>query len=360
MANRVFLTAVGLLYVASATLVVRHLGENHRRSLREKRAILALASARRGTVRVAPEGPPVANLPSEHRPASRLLAPTVVTNEYGSVTPARVPVLDASSEAASRPDPPSTPRPYVSPVKLKPLVLTGLDKAPAAEEMQFGDALNELILINHPAVEEGSPQQKLILGAVQPLLDLRERKEVEVKLVVLDTDEVNAFSHLGGYVYVTRGLLNFAGTDEEFRFVVGHELAHLDLKHGQEQVATLSRDGTAEKVGTLQAMYHQVAAGYTEPQEFAADDWVLDRMTKLDHTTRECLMYLRKLRRLSEDLKFREGRKAPGTPAEATVQDIGNHIRSQAAAWKRLARLETRLNATPSRPGAVGPPSSGR
>ena len=192
------------------------------------------------------------------------------------------------------------------------------------------------------------------------MLDLRDRKDIEVKIVVLDADEVNAFSHIGGYVYVTRGLLSFAGTDEEFQFVVGHELAHIDLKHGQALLAEATRSGLVEKVGTLQAMYHLIARGYTDAQEFAADDWVIDRMLKLDHTTRECLMYLRKLRRLSEDLDFRDGHKAPKTPPDATVQDIDNHTWAAPGAAERLKRLESRLNATPVRPGAIGPTPTGR
>ena len=360
MANRLVLAALGLFYAVTAVLLVRSLGETYRRSLREQRAILALASARKANAQNRQRDPLALVAKPDHEPPGHPLPSPVEPNDPKPGTPAAQPVLPARSLAHARISPGSEPKPYESPIVLRPLVLAGLDQASTAEEVLFGDTLNKLILINHPAVEKGSSQQKVLLEATQPMIDLRERKDVEVKLVVLDTDDVNAFSHLGGYLYVTRGLLSFAGTDEEFQFVVGHELAHIDLRHGQEQVAALTRDGTIEKLGTLQAMYHQVAAGYTEAQEFAADDRVIDRMIKLDHTPRECLMYLRKLRRLSEDLKFREGHQSPRTPPDATIQDVGNHIRSQPAAWKRVKRLESRLNVTPARPVADDPPASGR
>ena len=66
-------------------------------------------------------------------------------------------------------------------------------------------------------------------------------------------------------------------------------------------------------------------------------------------------MYLRKLKRLSEELNFREGHKPAKTPPEAPVQDVANHIRSEPAAWKRLARLEARFNVKPARPSAPVP-----
>ena len=76
-------------------------------------------------------------------------------------------------------------------------------------------------------------------------------------------------------------------------------------------------------------------------------------MVKLDHTPRECLMYLRKLKLLSEDHKFGEGRKPPKTDASATIQDIDNHIRAAPAAWKRVERAAKRLNVSPGRPASA-------
>src|SRR5438874_576745 len=81
------------------------------------------------------------------------------------------------------------------------------------------------------------------VSATRPIVDLRDRKDIAVTITVLDSKEVNAFSHLGGYIYVTRGLFNLAATEEEFRFVVGHELAHVDRRHAQALVAEAEREG---------------------------------------------------------------------------------------------------------------------
>ena len=49
----------------------------------------------------------------------------------------------------------------------------------------------------------------------------------------MESAEVNAFSHPGGYVYVNRGLFDLIGEDEDYalQFAVGNEMAHVDLQH---------------------------------------------------------------------------------------------------------------------------------
>jgi len=333
MTRPLVLTAVGLLYAAGAVWVVRGQAESYRRALAERRGAGPVATA--GPVVSAPVPTPASPRPVRATPPED--APRPAAEVAHVETPAPAP---RGEEAAVRPP---------------PLIVAGVESLPPDQEARLGRLLHELILTNHPA-DDDSPFARKALDAARPLLDLRDRKEVDVSLTVLDSDEVNAFSHLGGYLYVTRGLFNLAATDEEYRFVLGHELAHVDRRHGQALVAAATRAGEVDRVGTLQALYHQAAAGYTEAQENEADDWVIERMLRLDHTKRECLMFPRKLVGLSEEKGFRNGRKAPKSDLGAPVQDVGNHFRSQPAAWSRLARLEGRFRpgAAPATPTAAG------
>lgn len=50
--------------------------------------------------------------------------------------------------------------------------------------------------------------------------------------VLDDDDTLNAFSTPGGYVFVTSGLLRDLGSESELAWVLGHEIAHVDLEHG--------------------------------------------------------------------------------------------------------------------------------
>ncbi|MEZ5497819.1 MAG: M48 family metalloprotease [Steroidobacteraceae bacterium] len=53
----------------------------------------------------------------------------------------------------------------------------------------------------------------------------------EWKFVVLDDESVNAFTTGGGYVYLHRGLLTHLNSEAEIASVIGHEIAHVTLRH---------------------------------------------------------------------------------------------------------------------------------
>lgn len=81
-------------------------------------------------------------------------------------------------------------------------------------------------------------QERLWIDEVfQRLVEVAERKELDYTLTVLDSPEYNAFALPGGYVFITRGLLKAIGSDEaKLAAVLGHEMAHVEKKHGVNAV----------------------------------------------------------------------------------------------------------------------------
>jgi beta-barrel assembly-enhancing protease len=57
------------------------------------------------------------------------------------------------------------------------------------------------------------------------------RKDVPYNVKILDVGDVNAFSTLGGFVYVNEGTLDFAQSDDELAGVLGHETGHIERRH---------------------------------------------------------------------------------------------------------------------------------
>jgi len=56
---------------------------------------------------------------------------------------------------------------------------------------------------------------------------------------ILNTNEVNAVSLPGGFIYVTKGMLGFLRSTDELAFVLGHEIGHVVGRH---HVQLLERD----------------------------------------------------------------------------------------------------------------------
>ncbi|HSV72761.1 MAG TPA: M48 family metallopeptidase [Chthonomonadales bacterium] len=76
---------------------------------------------------------------------------------------------------------------------------------------------------------------------VPMLYGLTERRRFTYVFRVVDDKDVNAFSLPGGFIYVNRGLLDFAQSDDELAGVIAHEVAHAAHRHMMKLIAEQSR-----------------------------------------------------------------------------------------------------------------------
>jgi predicted Zn-dependent protease len=80
------------------------------------------------------------------------------------------------------------------------------------------------------------------------------RKDVPFQFAIANMPETNAFALPGGYIYVSRGLLALARSEDELANVLAHEVGHVAARHAAQ------RETRALGVGLL-AMLGTVAAG---------------------------------------------------------------------------------------------------
>jgi predicted Zn-dependent protease len=52
---------------------------------------------------------------------------------------------------------------------------------------------------------------------------------------IVDTDDVNAFATMGGYVYISRGILPYFQNEADLAAVLGHEIGHITAEHLKKQ-----------------------------------------------------------------------------------------------------------------------------
>lgn len=121
-------------------------------------------------------------------------------------------------------------------------------------------------------------------------------------------NDVNAFAMGDGTVRVYSGLMD-KFTDDEVRCVIGHEIGHVKLQHGQkrlkralQQDAALSVAGTASsgvrrisssELGGL--VQNVVNAQHSQAAETASDDYALTFMTNKRYPQQACPAAMNKL-----------------------------------------------------------------
>ncbi|MDT8416041.1 MAG: M48 family metallopeptidase [Flavobacteriaceae bacterium] len=83
-----------------------------------------------------------------------------------------------------------------------------------------------------------------LLATLQNMLDKLARElnnpDLKFTMSVLKTDQPNAFATIGGYVYVTEGLLDFVDTYDELAFIIGHEIAHIHYGHSRRKITKMA------------------------------------------------------------------------------------------------------------------------
>lgn len=118
-----------------------------------------------------------------------------------------------------------------------------------------------------------------------------DRPQLVYHFTLLDTDEINAFAVPGGFIYVTRGMLDFVASDDELAGIIGHEIAHVARRHGAQKIeaitlAIAAGEAAGKRVPRLNTIYQrksaQIAAtmtevlvfrGWSRKQEYAADTY---------------------------------------------------------------------------------------
>ncbi len=57
--------------------------------------------------------------------------------------------------------------------------------------------------------------------------------------VIHDDSTLNAFCTPGGYIYIYTGILKFLDSEDQFAGVLGHEIAHADMRHSTRQMTQM-------------------------------------------------------------------------------------------------------------------------
>ncbi|NDV25626.1 M48 family metalloprotease [Desulfovibrio sp. JC010] len=82
-----------------------------------------------------------------------------------------------------------------------------------------------------------------------------------IKATVIRNNAMNAFAVPGGYVYVFTGLILNMKHESELAAVIGHELAHVTLRHAARRIEKMKMVNMASMLGTLAGMLIGIAGG---------------------------------------------------------------------------------------------------
>lgn len=105
-----------------------------------------------------------------------------------------------------------------------------------AEEMIIGDSVH-LEMKKQFKLTKNYAKQDYLDGIVKKISAYTNRKGISYAIHVIDDNKtLNAFSVAGGHVYITAKMVDWTESEDELAFIIAHELAHCDQKHGIRKV----------------------------------------------------------------------------------------------------------------------------
>ena len=212
------------------------------------------------------------------------------------------------------------------------------------QEVQMGQqgaqqVVQEIGLVNDQTLQNYVQQIGAALAAKS------ERPNLPWSFRVVDDPTPNAFALPGGFIFVTRGLLDLMGNEAELASVLGHEIGHVTARHSvqqmsQQQLAQLAL-GVGAIISPTVAQFGDVAAQglgllflkYGRDDERQADDLGFRYALTQGYDVREMDDVFRSLQRIGESSK-----QSP----------LPNWLATHPGEDERIQRIDARLAQVPA------------
>ncbi len=150
--------------------------------------------------------------------------------------------------------------------------------------------------------------------------------------IIDDPETLNAFATPGGYIYVYTGLIKFLDTEDQLAGVMGHEIAHADLRHSTRQmtssygVSTLLAvaTGSAESGAVQQVLSGLTSLKFSRNHETEADTYSVNYLCNTKYDSAGAAGFFKKIEGSSSTPQFLSTHPNPSNRVE--------NIEKQAAA----------------------------
>ena len=124
----------------------------------------------------------------------------------------------------------------LAPAILLPLVLFAGCAISEKQEIEMGRQLHPQFEQKFGGVVPDARLQQYVQDVGMELARRGERPNLPWQFRVVNSSQVNAFALPGGYVYITRGLLEKLNNEAQLASVLGHESGHVAHRHTVKQI----------------------------------------------------------------------------------------------------------------------------
>ncbi len=223
------------------------------------------------------------------------------------------------------------------------------------EEYYLGRSVSALILSRYK-VWSNEPATNYLNLLAQAISLYSDRPEIFAgyHVLILDTEEINALSAPGGFIFLTRGLLRLCPHEDALAGIIAHEIGHISARHGlqaikksrlleafkllaSEAAERLSPEKMAQLTdifeGALDDIIIQlIERGYDRKAEYEADSLALKTLRRIGYSPQGFILFM-------DELIKKESRDK-----EKRAITFQGWLRTHPDPRERRKRLETELS----------------
>jgi predicted Zn-dependent protease len=208
-----------------------------------------------------------------------------------------------------------------------------------AEEMAIGkDIANRINAGNKLITGE---IQKRVERLGQRLTQFSTRKGISYTFHVLDADMINAYAISGGNIWVTRGMIDFVDNDDQLAGVLGHEIAHVDLRHCiraiQYQLWALKL--SPDHLDYVRIGHSLINKSYSQLNELESDRTGVQFMFQGNYDPNQMVAFMNKMEELEKSAgAYTEPKKTD--QLSQVIYEVNDFLRSHPLSRERKEKLQ--------------------
>jgi len=185
-------------------------------------------------------------------------------------------------------------------------------------------------------------------------------------VVILDSNEINAFATSGGHIFITRSLISSAKSEDALAGVIAHEIAHIQLQHSIKAIktsritnalmvtgASVTGVVTGYDVNELTSVFNEsvgdivntlVNNGYSQSQEFEADAKAISLLTAAGYNPSGLIDMLKELEKTQKNSSggFNKTHPSPEKRLDAAEKALAKQPKVTDTSSYRRARFKNK------------------
>ena len=187
-------------------------------------------------------------------------------------------------------------------------ITRGLIVIPKSVEVMLGKSVADAVVAEYGVIDDAAISD-YVSGVGARLVAVCDRRDLDYSFRVLDSPLINAMAAPGGFVFVTRGLLERCDNEAELATVMAHEIGHVSAYHSVKTIqaqlgyviaASVIHYNSRSDQRDAYAQYADIAyqlmlLGYSRGDEYQADQLALFYAAHAGYDPFQMEVFFRKL-----------------------------------------------------------------